>query len=152
MLPSLQRVEFMDVPIDLFPYNTAAKHLVIRFNRPRLQAPQNMDLQPQPLRRKPTILESLDIDDGDSHLMGIQFAVECVRGCQALDISRLTRLHISIERKEACGEQIHINELLKLCGGSLQVFKFTPSRHGTCHGWPSKILNYLSISFFFASK
>jgi len=65
--------------------------------------------------------------------MGIQFAMQRVRGCQALDISRSMRLHISMERMEAYGEHMHINELLKLCDDSLQVFrvKFTPSRHST---------------------
>jgi len=129
-LPTLRHVEFENVPIHFLPYDTAVKHLVIRFNKPRLEGGHTGYLQPQPAGRKSTVLESLDIDDSDSN-MGILFVVDRVRRCQALDISRLTRLHVTVQRTAARSEHIHINELLKLCGGSLQVFKFTPSQFST---------------------
>jgi len=126
-LPTLRHVEFMDVPIDFFPYNTAVKHLVIRFNNVREQAPQtNIHLQTQPPGR-PTILESLDIENPDPLAMGHDFVI---RACQRLDISRLTRLHFSIYWVEPyIGHDIYLDQLLELCGSSLQVLKFTSSRY-----------------------
>jgi len=129
-LPTLRHVEFVDVPIDLFPYNTAVKHLVIRLSDHRLAVPHTEHFQPQPEGRRPTVLESLDIDDSYSN-MGILFTINCVRRCQALDISRLIRLHIGIKRTEPYGEHIDVNKLLKECGASLQVLKFTSSQQST---------------------
>jgi hypothetical protein len=90
-----------------------------------------MDLRPQPTGR-PTILESLDIDDSDPEAMGYDLVVDHILACQGLDISHLTRLHFSLERMEPFDEQdFYINQLLELCGASLQVLKFTPSRYST---------------------
>ena len=77
---------------------------------------------------KPIVLESLDIDDSG---FGMNFVIDRVVECQVLDISHLMRLHMDIEGMESYGEHFHINKLLKLCGRSLQVFKFTPSQHST---------------------
>jgi hypothetical protein len=96
-LPTLQHVEFMDVPIGLLPYSTTVKHLVVRFNNLKPEYYQTVQFQPHLAGRKPTVLESLNIDDSG---FGIQFAINRVVECQVLDISRLTRLHIDIERME----------------------------------------------------
>ena len=125
-LPTLQHVELIDVPIGLLPYSTTVKHLVIRFNDPILQEYKNIRFQPHFAGEKSIILESLHIDDSD---LGIQFAIDRVVECGVLDISRLVRLHIDIKGMEPYDELLHINELLKLCGHSLQIFKFTPSQH-----------------------
>ena len=127
-LPTLQHVELIDLPIGLLPYSATVKHLVIRFNDPVLQEYQTIHFQPHFAGEKPIILESLHLDDSD---FGIQFAIDRVVECGVLDISRLVRLHIDIEGMEPYDEHLHINELLKLCGNSLQVFKFTPSQHST---------------------
>ena len=148
-LPTLQHVEFMDVPIGLLPYSTTVKHLVIRFTTSIPEYYQTVHTQPPLSRTKPTVLESLDIDDSG---FGIQFAIERVVECQVVDISRLTRLHIDIEGMEPYGEHFHINKLLKLCGSSLQVFRFTPSRHSMYQLSTIKPEHYLIFVFFFASK
>jgi len=130
-LPTLRHVEFVSVPIDLVPYNTAVKHLVIRLNGLTPEFPQTtMHPRPQPPGRKPTILESLNIDGSDLGGMGHDSVIDYIRACQGLDMSRLMRLHFNIEKMEPFGEQdFYINQLLELFGASLQVLKFTPSRY-----------------------
>jgi hypothetical protein len=132
-LPTLRHVELVNVPLELFPNNTPVKHLVIGFDHPTpefLQTTTHPQLQPP--GRRPTILESLDIDDSDTGAMGHESAINRFLACQNLDISRLTRLHISIEEMEPYdGHDTYINQLLELCGASLQVLKFTPSRYST---------------------
>jgi hypothetical protein len=147
-LPTLQHVEFKDVPIGLLPYSTTVKHLVVRFTTSISEYYQTVHTQPPFPGTKPTVLESLDIDDSS---FGIQFAIDRVVECQVLDISRLTRLHIDIEGMEPYGEHLHINKFLKLCGSSLQVFKFTPSRHSTYRPSTIKSKHY-PIFVFFGSK
>jgi len=130
-LPTLRHVELLNVPIELFPYDTPVKHLVIRFDYPMPEFAQTIT-HPQSRGRRPTILESLDIDDSDPEAIGFELVINRFLECQGLDISRLTRLHISLQNMEPQGEHdIYVAQLLELCGDSLQILKFTPSRYST---------------------
>jgi hypothetical protein len=138
----------MDVPIDFFPHNTAVQHFVIRFNNTTQQAEQTTMIHwPQPPGR-PTILESLEINNADPLVIGRDFVI---RACQAFDISRLTRLHFNMGNVEPyIGHDIYINQLLELCGGSLQVLKLTSSRYGVL--MVIKHSNAVCHFFFITSK
>ncbi|KIM36058.1 hypothetical protein M413DRAFT_449384 [Hebeloma cylindrosporum] len=126
LLPTLRYVEFMNVPIGLLPYSTSVKHLLIRFDEIMSGHYQAICFQPPPAGRKPTVLKSLDMDDSG---LGIKYAIDRIVECQALDLSRLTRLHIDVEEMDPYGELLPVNNLLRLCGSSLKIFMFSPSRH-----------------------